>query len=371
MRRLRAILIAAVGSVLCCSGVAYGAVWHTAVSSAMTVESDSNPLLESGSQSAVTRTAIAPDYTLIGTYGRDELRFGLGLNLQRSSDPTIVSDREDPDLQFAWQRESETGGFGFSAGYAESSTLSNAVENTGVVAADGTQKTYSLGGNWSTAISERSTLANDTSYSSVTYDIDSLSNYDELSTSFNWSYAWSERIEPFTSFAISRYKPQDTALAVSSDSYTQSAGMKLSITEQLEATVRVGLNEISGTAGGPQTQGGLGLRYEGERFDTSIDLGRSTVASGEGGFTEVSTLSGAWSYAVSEVSQAGVNASWQDSKGNTPNTTQNFTAWASRELSPFWVTRLSLAYKQRQQDGLPSASANIIGVSLTYSHPDF
>ena len=371
MRRLRTILAGAAGLLLCSAGAAYGAVWHTAVSSAMTVENDSNPLLESGSQSAVTRTIITPDYNLIGTYGRDELRFGLGLNLVRSSDPSIVTDREDPDLQFAWQRESETGGFGFSAGYAESSTLSNAIEDTGVVAADGTQKTYSLDGNWSSALSERSTLTNNSNYSRVSYDIDSLTGYDELSTRLSWNYAWSERIEPFTSFAISHYEPQDTAQTQSSDSYTPSTGLKLQITEQLEATVRAGLNQVSGTSSGPRGQGGLALHYRGERFASSIDVGRSTVASGDGGFTEISTLNGAWSYAVSEVSRVGMDAAWQDSKGKTPNTTQNFTAWASREFSPFWLGRVSLAYKQRQEDDLPMASANIIGVTLTYSHPDF
>ena len=72
-----------------------------------------------------------------------------------------------------------------------------------------------------------------------------------------------------------------------------------------------------------------------------------------------------------EKTSAGVDGSWQDNKGQTPNTMRQFAIWASRELSPFWVTRLSIAYKQRQQDGRPDASANILGVTLIYSHPDF
>jgi hypothetical protein len=337
----------------------------------MTVEHDSNPQLDADNEAAVTRTIIAPDYSLIGTFGRDELRIGFGLNLARSSDPSIVSDREDPNLQLGWQRETETGGFGLTSGYSETSTLSDAVEQAGVVAGDGTQKTYSLGGNWSAAVSERSTLSNSTDYQRVSYDIDTLTNYDNLSTSVNWSYAWSERIDPFISLALSRYEPQDSNTATSSNSYSPSAGLKLKISERLEGSVHAGINKVSGTDGGPSGQGGFDLRYEGERFDLSVDVGRSTVASGEGGFTEVSSLSGAWSYAIDEVSRAGLSASWQDSQGETPNTTQNFSAWASRELSPFWLARLSLMYKQRQQDGLADASANVIGLTLTYSHPDF
>jgi hypothetical protein len=350
---------------------ANAALWQSAVSLPTTVEYDSNPLLAADNGTAVTRTIIAPDYKLIGTFGRDEVRAGFGLNLERSSDPSVVADREDPNLQLAWQRATETGGFGLKAGYSETSTLSNAVEQTGVVASDGTQKTYSLAGNWSAALSERSTLANNTEYKRVNYDINSLTSYDNLTTGLNWSYAWSERIEPFTSFTLSRYEPQDSALATSSSSYTPSAGLKLKISERLEGSLHAGLNKVTGAEGGPSGQGGFDLRYEGERFDLSVDVGRSTVASGEGGFTEVSSLSGAWSYAIDETSRAGLSAAWQDSKGETPNTTQNFSAWASRELSPFWLARLSLMYKQRQQDGLSDATANVIGLTLSYSHPDF
>jgi hypothetical protein len=368
---LRANLVAAAGLSLCFSGGAHAAIWHSAAAVSSTVEHDSNPLLSGDDKSAVSRTRIAPNYNLIGTFGRDELRAGFGLNLERSSDPAIVSDREDPNLQLAWQRESETGGFGLTGGYSETSTLSDAVEQTGVVAGDGTQKTYSLGGNWSSAISERNTLANNTEYKRVKYDIDSQTSYDNASTSFSWNYAWSERIEPFTRFALSRYEPQDSTLATSSNSYTPSAGLQLKITERLEGSVYAGVNKVSDSEGGPSGQGGLDLRYEGERFDVSFDVGRSTVASGDGGFTEVSSLGGAWSYALDEISRAGLNASWQDSKGETPNTTQNVGAWASRELSPFWSAQLSLTHKQRQQDGLSDATANVLGLTLTYSHPDF
>lgn len=370
---LRASLVATAGLSLCFSSGAIAAIWHSAVAVSSTVEHDSNPLLNvnGDNKTAVTRTRVAPDYKLTGTFGRDELSAGFGLNLERSSDPSIIADREDPNLQLAWQRETERGGFGLTSRYSEASTLSDAVEQTGVVAGDGTQKTYSLGGNWSSAISERNTLANNTEYQRVEYDIDSQTSYDNLSTNFSWNYAWSERIEPFTRLALSRYEPQDSRLASSSNSYTPSTGLQLKISERLEGSVYAGVNKVSTSEGGPSGQGGVDLRYEGERFDVSFDLGRSTVASGDGGFTEVSSLSGAWSYAIDEVSRAGLSVSWQDSQGETPNTTQNYSAWASRELSPFWLARLSLLHKQRQQDGLSDATASVLGLTLSYSHPDF
>lgn len=353
------------------SGMVYADSWQAAVALPMTVEYDTNPRLDSDAKKAVTRTIIAPDYNLVGAFGRDELRLGIGLNLERSSDQSIALNREDPKLLLGWQRESEVGGYGVTAKYDESSTLFSALEESGVVAADGTRKQYALAGNWHAATSERSTLASDIGYTRVNYDTDALTSYDDLSAMFSWNYAWSERIEPYSQFSVSRYEPTGGTVSASSTSYTPIAGVQFNISEQLEVGLRAGVNQVSGAESGPSWQGGVELRYVGERFDTSIDVGRSTIVSGEGGFTEVSQLHGTWSYAVNETRRAGFDASWQDNKGNVPNTMRQINAWASQELSPFWVARLSLTYKQRQQDGRPDASANVLGMTLIYSHPDF
>ncbi|MHC8400555.1 hypothetical protein ACYZTX_14025 [Pseudomonas sp. MDT1-17] len=352
-----------------CSHTAYAATWQSAIAVPSTVEYDSNPTLLTSGEKGVTRTIIAPDYSLVGTSGQDEFQFGLGLNIVRSSDTSIVSDREDPRLRLGWQRETETGAFGLAARYEENSTLSTVVQDTGVVASDGTQKMYFLGGNWSTALSERSTLVNETDYTHVTYDVDSLTDYDELATRFSWNYAWSEQVELFTRFRVSRYEPEEGAAVGSSNSYTPTAGLNFQLSERFKGTVYAGLNQVSGTDSGPKGQGGVALQYAGERIDTSIDASRSTLASGDGGFVEVDALRGTWSYAVDETRRLGFDASWQDAKGQTPNTLQNYSAWFSQELSPFWIARLSYTYKQRQQDGLPDATANVVGLTVTYSYP--
>jgi hypothetical protein len=350
----------------------HAASWQAAVALPMTVEHDTNPRLDADADAeGVTRTILAPDYNLVGTFGRDELQLGIGINLERSSNQSISLNREDPTLRLGWQRERERGGFGLAAKYDESSTLFSSLEETGVVASDGTRKQHALSGNWSESVSQRSTLASDVQYSSINYDNQELTSYDDFSASFSWTYAASERIEPFSRFALSRYIPDAAAEASASTSYSPTAGVRLILSEQLEGTLRAGVNQISGGQSSASWQGGFELLYTGERFAASLDAGRSTVASGEGGFAEVNQLRGTWRYAVDETTSAGVDALWQDNKGQTPNTMRQLAAWASRELSPFWLTRLSIAYKQRQQDGRPDASGNILGLTLTYSHPDF
>lgn len=369
---LRTTSIATAMFVLPCSGVAYAATWQSAISVPSTVEYDSNPTLATSGEKGVTRYIIAPETSLVATADQDEFQFGLGVYAVRSSDTAIVTDREDPRLRLGWKHETETGFYGLTARYEESSTLSSTVQETGVVVPDGTQKKTSLEGNWQTALSERSTLTNDIEYSHVTYDIDSLTDYDELSNRVGYTYAWSERMELFTRLGIKRYEPDSSStLAQSSTSYTPDVGVNYQFSEQLRGSVYVGVNDESNANSGPSAQGGMSLNYSGERVDAAIDASRNTIASGDGGFVEVDGVSGVLSYAIDEVRRAGVSASWQDSKGQTPNTLINCNAWVSQELSPFWLARLSYTYKQRQQSGLPDATANVVGLTLTYSYPGF
>ncbi|MGF6395665.1 hypothetical protein [Pseudomonas plecoglossicida] len=352
------------------AGVVNAANWQSTVVVPTTVEYDSNPLLLTSEEKGVTRTIIAPDYNLIGQFDRDQLRLGLGMHLLRSSDRSVVDDREDPNLSLGWQRQTETGGFGLLAQYNESSTLSGMVLDTGVVTTDGTQKMSSLTANWSSAVTERSTLANETRYNHARYDIDTLTGYDEYSNYSSWTYAWSERTDLITGLEARRYEPQDTTTAIASNSYVPSLGIKHLFSERLEGAAHVGVNKTTGSGGGRRGEGGASLFYRGARAEASLSADRSTVASAEGGFAELDMVRGGWSYLVTETSRVGVEATWQDAKGETPNTLQTYSVWASRELSRAWDMRFSLMYKERQQDGLPDAEATIVGMTLTYRYPD-
>lgn len=96
MPLLRTTSIATAIIVLPFTDVVLAANWQSTVVVPTSVEYDSNPLLLTSGEKGVTRTIIAPDYTLIGTFDQDELRLGLGMHVLRSSDTDVVDDREDP-----------------------------------------------------------------------------------------------------------------------------------------------------------------------------------------------------------------------------------------------------------------------------------
>ena len=352
--------------------------WETAVALPMRVEHDTNPNLDSQDSKAVTRTILTPDYRLTGVSDNDQLQFAFGMHVERSSDLSVLPDREDPNLKLGWQREHEKGEFGLLAKYEESSSLITGLEETGTQAnKDSTRKAHTLAGNWSTELTERNTLETDSAYSVVTFTDgdESQTDYDDFSAGLTWRHSLSERLEPFARLAATRYEPKgqgtDENNAESSTSYSPAVGVKFEMSEQFQGTLRGGGNKVSNSSGGLNWQGGLDLRYTGERSDIYLDAGRSTVVSNENGFTEVKHLRAGFSYAISELTSSGFDASWQDNQGDQPNTMQVYSAWISNELSPFWTTRLFYTYKQREENGLENANGNVIGLSLIYNHPDF
>jgi hypothetical protein len=144
------------------------------------------------------------------------------------------------------------------ARYNESSTLSGTVLDTGVITTDGTQKLYTLTGNWSQAVTERSTLSNETTYNRARYDISTLTGYEELANVFTWTYAWSERADVYTRFGARRYEPEQDLTATASNSYTPAVGVKYQLAEGLSADAHIGVNQVSGDDGG--RRGRVGLR---------------------------------------------------------------------------------------------------------------
>lgn len=342
--------------------------WDQSISLPTTLEHDSNLPLSATKKQGVSRLILVPAYSLTGTYGIDEFKAGLGLRVERSSDKNVSIDREDPNVLAGWRRLTETGEFGLTAKYAEVSSREAELQETGGATADSTRKTGSLGGVWRSAITELSTLTVDADFKTVSYDAGTQTNFNNLAAGISWTYAWSERIEPFLRVAVSHYDPdKSTATVTKSDYYTVNGGVKVKASEHLEWTAQGGPGRVSARTTDTGWQGSLAMQYRGDRYDVALNMGRSVTTSGDGGFVASDRVAGTFGYAIDERTGAGFSASWQDNKGDNPNTTQQLGAWASHELSPFWHARLYYQHRLRSEDRQPDASGDVLGVTLIYS----
>lgn len=368
LRRPIWLLLAATGSLGSLSALAGG--WQQSISLPATLEYDTNPTLSTTDKTELWRARIAPAYSLTGTFGVDEFKAGLGLMVERPSNRAVSAARQDPNLALGWRRQTETGEFGLTAKYDKASTQSTELQETGRVVRDGTRTTKSLLGNWRSSISERSSLAADAQHTAVAYDSGTLNSYRNLSAGLTYSHALSARAEPFLRLSASRYEP-DSALVSSSNLYTVMGGVKYLSSENLEWTAQAGAARVSGSASDTGWLGSFVMRYAAARSDYLLDIGRSVAPSGEGGFVQSDQARGTWTYSIDALTRAGLEASVRKTKGTTPNTMNLVGAWVSRDLSHFWSSRLYYQHKQRQQTGQSDASANVLGVTLVYTHPDF
>lgn len=348
--------------------------WHHAIALPTTLEHDSNIRMSATDKRGVTRAILAPTYSLTGTYGVDEFKAALGLRIERSSDRMLSMNREAPNLLLGWRRFTETGEFSLTAKYDEASSQQTQLQETGLVVTDSTRINKSLGAKWQSAVTARSTLAASLDYLDVSFSGGThgspLNAYRNLATGLNWSYAWSETVEPFLAFLASHYEPEKNTVP-SADNYSLQAGAKVRLAENWDWTAQAGTSHIVSRINDRGWIGSTSLRYTGLRQDFSLSAARSISPSADVGFVQSDQLRGNWGYAVDELTRLSIDASWQKSHGLQPNTMKQLGASASRDLSLFWTARFYYQHKLREQDGQPKATGDVLGLTLTYSHPDF
>lgn len=351
------------------AGLAHADLFQHEATLAMSVTLDSNPGLSPTAAKEIWRYALTPSYQLSRVEGADAWQASVALHLERSSNPSVSAGREDPSLSLGWQHDTPTGEFGLTAKYDESSTRSTELLDTGLVAADATRASAALSANWRSALDERNSLVLDGAYQNVSYQGGSFTDYAELSGGVTLNHAWSERAEPYIRYSVSRYAP-DSGAAPSS-SHTAVAGLKLAFSEVLSGSFHAGMSRTGGQAGSG-LQGGAALNCAGRRSNLSLDMGRSTSASGAGAYVESDQLSVNWSYAISDRANAGIDLSWRENRSSAaPGTIRQIGVWTGRELDTFWKVRVSYQYKEVEQAGSGDVSAHVLGLFLTYSHPDF
>lgn len=344
------------------------------LSAGLSADYDSNPALAASGASGIWRFSATPGYRLTGADGADLWSARLGLRLERSSDAAASADREDPSLSLSWSRQAPAGQFSLSASYDQASTRVTEFRDTGLVSADGTRTAQSLSASWLGELNERDSLSLTGSHADTSYSGGTLSDYANQSLGATLTRAWSERAATYLRLSASRYQPASGVGA--SHSYDALAGLSLTRSERLNLDLRAGFNSTSSGGGNGGWQGGATLGYDyAPRARLALDLGRSTASSGAGGFATADNFDGHWNLAVSERDSAGLDLSWHRSAtataGAGATTTRQFSLWGSRELSPAWRLRLSYLYKQRSGAGLASADAHVLGLALSYAHPDF
>ena len=348
--------------------------WQQAWSARASTEYDSNPAMVLTDPIDIWRYLFEPSYKLMKTDGANELDAGLAFLIARSSDQTLSQNREDPTAFLGWRQRNETDEFGMTVKYNESSTRTTEIDNTGPGFIDGTRKEGEVSAYLSNALSERSTVALNTAYKEISYKDGGFVDYVSRSAGVMANYAWSEGSAPFVKVSFTDYKPADGS-PLSSLSHA-TLGWDWKFSDYLDGTLQAGASKTSGVKMG--TQGAADVQYTGQLSRWNFSADRQVTPSGFGGFITADQVKGGWSYAVSENSKAGIDLGWRKSyftadiinrSKNIINRTVN--TWLHHDFNAAWATQLYYLHKISSSNLFGSASSNIVGISLVYTHSNF
>jgi hypothetical protein len=230
-----------------------------------------------------------------------------------------------------------------------------------------------LSGNWNKELNKYSTLSADGSYQQVSYKEGPFINYANQSAGLRFSQALSERNTLFMRVSNVIYVPASGSVPVGGISSSQvtntTFGWEWKAADYLEGSLQMGKQRSSVIGYG--TQGIADVRYTGQRSGLIFSAGRQVSPSGLGGFVNNDLVNGNWNYAMSELSKIGIDLQWQKSHLATDIINSTAGAWLQHDLSSFWIVRTNFLHRNIRQSGVGSAYANIVGLSLTYTHADF
>jgi len=129
-------------------------------------------------------------------------------------------------------------------------------------------------------------------------------------------------------------------------------------------------NTVLGNASGSGKIASFALAREGERSSFKSVLSRSVSASGVGGFVESDQFNTSYNYLLTERSNVGAGYNINKNKSNFASESTQLSAFYTKELTEMWQMRFSVE-RRNQKNFNQDVSGNIVGLTFTYSTPEF
>lgn len=352
------------------AGLPLTSVAQSHVSVPVEIEHSSNPELTTDEAIGVTRLRVSPQYTLERRDGSTQTRLSLGGVLERSSNTSVSNHRSDPNLSYEIEQVFPVGSLGLRASLSESSTRQEEFAETGVVASDATQRNILLDGTWRRDLSDVSRLELGLGAAKVRYDTSSLVGYREFRTSVGGGYDLGDETQLTARWEGSRLRPDQGIDRSSRRSFA--IGLSTRLSEALRFVAEQGTVRTSGLGATRTPSTLVRLEYAGERLTSNLEWSRSTAISGSfGGYTSTRQFGWTVDYAWSERTSFNLAASQSRSEGPGGAVGSSWMAGLRHSLDDFWSIEGRLGQLRTRPNAGGRANANVAGLVLTYSHPDF
>lgn len=343
----------------------------------VSVNYDSNIQMADSNEESVVFYNVIPRATFVGSDGVNTINFNGSVLLQRSSDEDISEDRKDPNLGLSWVRGFERGEFSLSTNYSKTSTRVSEQRVTGLVFSDGSAISRSYNAGLSYLISEKLSMSTGLGYQETVFSGAGLDDFNSKNFNVRLNYLYSEKLTPFVQFSLSRFENETNTLSNEIVSELDNNGTSISrnilvgfdykASPQLDYSVAVGMNRVS--SAGTGWVGNANVNYViDERSTVAGSISRNVTPSGLGGFLEVDNLSVNYQYDINQKNHLGADANWSITRDVNDSSFKRLNGFYGYDLADDWGLRTYIQYRTLQAVGV-DANAYLIGVSLSYNHP--
>lgn len=345
---------------------------------------DSNSLVRLGDDSSFQRGTIAPDYQLSWLSDRYELIARARINFQRSSEPELYLDREDPLLDLQWAKLSPRGRFSIAGGYDEISALFSEYEDTRLIRSDATEKKSRLNTGWTHSLSERVQFDFNAGYLGVKFDAGTdtdtggtgYNDYNTVATGLGFTYLVDEGSSRYIRLGTSQYEPEnpgtDLLLQDESNLYSLTVGSTWKLSDLLGVDTNISFVEVAELEDSSNINWVAALNYKGGRLSAILNFSRAIQAGSAGGYRESDNVSTQLAYQWSPSVDIGFSVSWRKNAAafleEIGNEVRKAEISLDKELSEQWSLITSWQFVQLKD--VFESDAHIFSLSVRYTLPD-
>lgn len=343
-----------------------GAEVHNELIIPATIQYESNPSFSAGNETSIYKKIVTPHFISSARDERNLWSADFSYHIERSSDPDISDDRDDPAIGLSWEHEFETGNLSANVRREEGSTRETELNDSGLITLDGTRKSKSASISWLKNINEIFSLELNGSRTETTYQNIDLIDYKTRDLAARVNYRSSETLLMFMEAGKTKYESLDNL--TSSDSRQINIGSQLELSETTEAIISLGVSETENLdREGRENQGSFTLNFEEDRLEYSFTLSRTISPSGTGGFSKANQFIGNATYAVDETSNIGFELNYRKNLDIEENRTRMVSISYNQELGEQWNFSITGSRSDVESNINDVISNNILSVSMSYT----
>lgn len=361
------------------------AEWSLSGSINPSLEYDDNIFMRDENKLGDYHANMSPTLTVVHALENFETSLSTGYVLDRYERSTQL-DTENPFWRFDTDYKTERSTWGLAVSYVESTSRSDAEEDSGDFETNSISTTESISPSYSFQLTDRDVLSVNASYSTKEYSTTDFSNSRNRSLSTNWQHQFTERFNGGVSVSMSNNKSSDLLSSTDDDTYNVSLTTEYDLSEIWGINGSVGLRQLDSeqtdlfgfTESTSDTGSSLDMNviYKGEIDSASLGLSRSISPSSTGGVTEQDRISLNWSRELSETLTARVSTSFQRTTsaidGNDERENINFSPSVNWKFSRDASVALTYTFRQQKEelDGT-DASSQAVMLTLNYNWDGF